>query len=102
MGTPPVGLTGADTMPSNNSDAPAASSVPMPPPPAVGLAPNPRSKNKLPPLIHGGASSPALAATAAAAPGAIASPGAPALAPPATANPQEREILATYTDALQR
>jgi hypothetical protein len=100
MGTPPVGLTGGDTMPSNNSDAPAASSVPMPPPPAAGLAPNPR--NKLPPLAHGGAPSPALAASAVAAPGAIASPGAPALAPPATANPQEREILAAYTDALQR
>ncbi|KAG2453313.1 hypothetical protein HYH02_001537 [Chlamydomonas schloesseri] len=100
MGTPPVGLSGADTMPSNNSDAPAASSVPMPPLPAVGLAPN--ARNKLPPLTQGGASIPALTATAAAAPGAIASPGAPALAPPATANSQEREILATYTDALQR
>lgn len=104
MGTPPLpAVANVDTMPSNGSDTPAHSSIPMRPLPPSSLAPIP-PRNKLPPIQNAAAVSPALAsALVPPAPGAIASPGADGrLAPPANAGPQEQEILATYAAALER
>ena len=94
LSAPPVGISGADTMASNGSDAPAHTSVPVsllsalaPPPP----------RNRLAPLHHDSSVSSLLA------PGAIASPVRDGpLSPPADASPQDREMLATYASALPR
>ncbi|KAG2495688.1 hypothetical protein HYH03_006288 [Edaphochlamys debaryana] len=101
MGPPPSGLSGGDTMPSNNSDAPAPTSIPMAPASgSASLAPSSSLRNRLPPLQQ--ANNPALQALTAPAPGAIASPSTDSrLAPPENANAQEQEILATYANAIK-
>ncbi|GFR43006.1 hypothetical protein Agub_g4006 [Astrephomene gubernaculifera] len=99
MGTPPAGLTSADAMPSNtsaSSDAPAHSSVPLPPMPKAALSPVP-PRSKLPPLNHSPSSM-----AAAGAPGAIGSPGNGPSASPSVVAQQERELLSPRASALQR